>query len=79
MIEKGTDTGRTEVASKCAKGDKMRWVRAVISIIGILGITAGFFMRLISTEAYLTITSVSVAWWFKSRDEEKQNGNSSGK
>ena len=55
------------------QGDKMRWVRAIISLIGVVGITGGFFMKLISTDAYVGLMAISITWWYKSRDEEKRN------
>ncbi len=49
----------------------MRWVRAIISLIAICGITWGFAVGKIQSEAYLTLMAVAVTWWFKSRDNEK--------
>lgn len=49
----------------------MRWVRALISIVGVLGITGGFFLDKIPAEAYIGIMAMAITWWFKSRDEEK--------
>ena len=49
-------------------------VRPAISIIAVAGITAGFFMDKIPAEAYLTIMAVTIIYWFKSRDESKQEG-----
>jgi hypothetical protein len=56
---------------------KMAWVRPVISTIGICGVTAGFFMKLISPEAYVGIVTATIVWWFKSRDDDnaKRGGN----
>lgn len=51
----------------------MRWVRAFISIIGMAGVTIGFFLKMVSPEAYLGLVTLAITWWFKSRDEEKQN------
>lgn len=50
----------------------MRWIRPVISIIGMVGITVGFFMGLIDPEAYILAVGVTVTFWFKSRDEENK-------
>ncbi len=50
------------------------WVRPIITILGMAGVTAGFFLKMISPEAYLGIVTLAVTWWFKSRDEEKKNG-----
>ncbi len=49
-------------------------VRPVISLIAVIGINVGFFMDKISPEAYLAIMAVTVIYWFKSRDESKQEG-----
>ena len=50
----------------------MKWIRPTISLIGLLGLTGGFFMGLIPPEAYVGIVAVAITWWFKSRDEEKK-------
>ena len=52
----------------------MRWIRPVISLVGIGGLTAGFFLGKITAEAYVLAIGVTVTYWFKSRDEEKRNG-----
>ena len=49
----------------------MKWIRPLISIIGIAGITAGFFLKMINADAYIGLVAVTVTWWFKSRDGEK--------
>jgi hypothetical protein len=49
----------------------IQWVRAIISLIGILGVTVGFFMKIISGDAYLGVVTMTIVWWYKSRDEEK--------
>ena len=49
----------------------MKWVRPVISLIGIIGITVGFFLNKITPEAYILAVGVTVTFWFKARDEEK--------
>ncbi len=51
----------------------MKWVRPAISLIGVLGITIGFFLKMVSPESYLSLVTLAVVWWFKSRDTEKQN------
>ncbi len=51
----------------------MKWVRPLISLVAVLGITAGFFMDKITSDAYIGLMAVTVAWWFKSRDEEKRS------
>jgi len=52
----------------------MRWVRPAISLIGMLGITAGFFLGRINAEAYILAVGITVTYWYKSRDEAKKNG-----
>ena len=54
----------------------MKWVRPIISLIGLLGVTYGFIVDKISPEAYLGLVIATTIWWFKSRDEEKRNGSS---
>lgn len=49
----------------------MRWVRAAISITAVLGITIGFFFDKIAGETYITLMAMAIAWWYKSRDDEK--------
>ena len=49
----------------------MKWVRPFLAIIGMLGITIGFFDGKITAEAYILAVGITVTWWFKSRDEEK--------
>ena len=50
----------------------MSWIRPIISLIAVGGITAGFFLRLINPETYVALMAVTVTWWFKSRDETKK-------
>ena len=52
----------------------MKWVRPAISLIGMIGITIGFFLGKINPEAYILAVGVTVTYWFKSRDEAKQGG-----
>ena len=52
----------------------MKWIRPIISLIGMSGLTAGFFMGLIPSEAYVGVAAIAITWWFKSRDEEKLKG-----
>jgi len=49
----------------------MKWVRPIISMIAVLGITAGFFLDKISTDAFIGIMAAAITYWYKSRDEEK--------
>ncbi len=52
----------------------MRWVRPIISIVGMMGITIGFFLGKINPEAYILAVGVTVTYWYKARDESKQGG-----
>jgi len=49
----------------------MKWVRPTLAGIFAIGITIGFFMDKIVSEAFIGIASVAITWWFKSRDENK--------
>ena len=49
----------------------VKWIRPIVSLIAVIGITAGFFMRMVSTDAYIGLMAVAVTYWYKSRDEEK--------
>jgi len=49
----------------------IKYVRPLISLIGMLGITAGFFLDKITAEAFILAVGVTITYWFKSRDEEK--------
>ncbi len=51
----------------------IKWVRAIISLLGIMGISYGALIaKLISPDAYITIITATIIWWYKSRDEEKK-------
>ena len=50
----------------------MKWIRPTVTMIFAVGSTVGFFLRLISAEAYLGIAAVVITFWFKSRDEAKR-------
>lgn len=49
-------------------------VRPLLSLIGMLGFTVGFFLKMVDPVAYGVLVSTVVVWWFKSRDEEKAKG-----
>lgn len=51
----------------------MKWIRPAISLIAVLGISAGFFLGMITAEAYVPLMAVAITWWFRARDEEKRN------
>jgi len=50
----------------------MKWVRPVISLIAVIGLTAGFFIDKISPEAYIGLMAVAITYWYKARDEAKE-------
>lgn len=52
----------------------MKWIRPTISLIVIIGVTIGFFMGKINSDAYAGLVGVTITYWYKSRDEEKHNG-----
>lgn len=47
-------------------------VRPLIAILMTGGLIAGFFLKLVSPEAFIGIASVAITWFFKTRDEEKK-------
>ena len=53
----------------------MRWIRAIISLIAVGGITTGFFLKLIAAETYVGLMAVTIAWWYKERDKTKEKEN----
>ncbi len=53
----------------------MKWVRPIISIMGMLGFTIGFFINKIDPVAYGVLVTGTIVWWYKERDTEKRNGN----
>ncbi len=52
----------------------MKWVRPLISLMFMFSLSIGWFMSMVSTDAFIGQGAVAVTWWFKSRDEEKKNG-----
>ena len=50
----------------------MRWIRPVISLIGFAGVTVGFFLQMVSPEVYVPLVTMTLIYWFKSRDDEKE-------
>lgn len=56
------------------KGSNQTWIRPIITIIAAIGISVGFFLDKISSDAYIGIMAVAITWYFKARDEEKKNG-----
>jgi hypothetical protein len=50
------------------------WVRPFIAIVAVLGINAGFFLKMITAEAYMPLMATAITWWFTARDNAKQNG-----
>ena len=49
----------------------MKWVRPIISLIAVGGLTVGFFMGKVNPEAYIGVMSMAIAWWYKERDATK--------
>lgn len=48
--------------------------RPIVTIICISGLTAGFFLKLISGEVYTTIVTAIIFYWFKQDDSEAKRG-----
>lgn len=52
-------------------GNKMKWVRAAISLLFCIAIIAGFLLKFISSETFMAVAMVAITWWYRSRDVEK--------
>lgn len=52
----------------------MRYVRPFIAVSCLYGSFALVLMEKDVPEWLLALTTLTVAWWFKARDEEKKNG-----
>lgn len=50
----------------------MKWVRPAIVSVLIGAMTAGFFMKMVSTEVYVPFVTLATTWLFKSRDDDKK-------
>ena len=53
----------------------MEWIRPLISLIAMTGVTIGFITDKISLEAFMGIAAFVVTYWFKSRDIAKERNN----
>ena len=52
----------------------MKWVRPCTIVMLVAGVTAGFFIGKIDAVAFFGFATGLAVWWFKSRDQEKENG-----
>lgn len=48
------------------------WIKPVLAVIGMIGLTVGFFMRLISAEAYIGIVAVTITYWFNDLNNQSR-------
>jgi len=46
--------------------------RPILTYIAMGGLTIGFFLGKVPTDAYVPIIAMTMIYWFKSRDEEKK-------
>ena len=53
----------------------MKFVRPVITLIAVLGLTIGFFTDKVTADAYVPLMAMTIVYWFKSLDREKENHN----
>jgi hypothetical protein len=51
-------------------GKKELQVRATLAFIFTIGATAGFFMKLITPESYMTLVTMAVSFYFAKRGEK---------
>ena len=45
--------------------------RPILSYIAIIGLTAGFFMGMVPSSAYVPCMITIILYWFQTRDKEK--------
>ncbi len=48
-------------------------VRPFITLFAVVGLTLGFFTDRVTSEAYVPLMAMAIAWWFRARDTEKQS------
>lgn len=51
----------------------MRWIRPFITVALVGGVTTGFIQGKIDATAYFGFATGLVVYWFKSRDDDKNN------
>ena len=51
----------------------MKWVRPVVVLALTGSVSAGFFLGLVPGEAFIAFATGLVVYWFKARDESKDN------
>jgi len=49
----------------------VKWVRPLITLIAVGGLTAGFFIGKVPGDAYIPLMAGTISWWFASRDNTK--------
>jgi len=47
-------------------------MRPTITLVATFALTIGFFLDKVPSEAYVPLMAMVIAWWFRSRDEEKR-------
>ena len=50
----------------------MKWIRPAITAALAIGVTVGFFLDKITSEAFFGFATGLIVYWFKSRDNEKE-------
>lgn len=62
-----------------SSGKKEVQVRATLAFIFAIGATAGFFLKLITPESYMTLVTMAVSFYFAKRGEKDDNDINAGK
>lgn len=48
-----------------------KYVRPVVTFIFAAGITGGFFLGMVSAEAFIGVAGIAVGFWFQARESSK--------
>lgn len=49
----------------------MRWIRPIITLIAVGGLTVGFFAGKVPGDSYIPLMAGTISWWYAARDNTK--------